>query len=1453
MAKVPPTVPKSPPPRRVAFDEQLWPVNVAILVMGGFVVGAILATCRLDDPRFFYNGSVRLAGLAGVLGLLIWGVSALDSRRVRRGLQLAALVSLFTHIGAMVVLHSQRFDEVATTTRPVVQPSDVLVRGPRFPSFDPELSNAQNELTKPTEARIAPEQEQPLEVARKPAELEEAPKSPPTPVPGTTPGVRPNVVEKHQLEEARPSKASPESRPGKQVAKVELPKAESAAVPQTKPENHAPTIDARANSLDRRPQELAAAWRSDMVPEKTATAPQMSRLAKREKADPAAPAVAPPSAAAKVRKAPSASPDQAKAPQSAAQESRRPQLDSTATVSRQAPADPVTGKAPGGAEPEAARITQLASLDNRPRAADRRANGLPQLSAPKAAASSRTPQAPLISAEIGASPQLPAGRGREAEPSAAPAPTRVARAEAGAGLGPASDPLQGAANPLPIGKSAVRGAPIGRADEASVPGLTTAATAGKRVTRARRAAKVEAAPVAMEGPGIAESAEPGQPAAEPGRRTKLARRATSVPGVGVGDSVQPGLVGPREAASLPAAATKRAAAAQQSLGDGSIAGSGVPPQMARSALGKRVPSAAAVAQDVAIVGLGGLGGADGSSTGPAGNGRVEASSNATVQRAEGTGILPGTASGGAGAGAAGGIGTGGPGTGAAGTGGLDIGPGHIGSNSGPNRSSAGGAPRVSFNSKAQRIAKSGLGGGGGAAAISTQIAAPAPESPSGSGGGASSGDGGEAAIGEGGGSPVISLSPNGSVAVGGRGAGGGGLPTGSLSAIASIDLPEGAGGGQGGTGRVARAAMSRADTAGAANGGQSGGGQPGGGRGIPRSTGRSTANAVAAANADVVEISDGSGTGGSGTDGTGTSEPGSGTGGGGESPEPSNVVVPRFASIDAGRGSAGLPTGSATGQADLDALEVGSSRPQIAGNSGQAPQKRAAAADGAPQVAANGRASAMRKANSLPAGVVAEINGAALDIAAEGSTPSASDVADVPPPQSAVAGQTNVARQTGAGALPLEVALLPQPPGGLGSGASPEVGLLNRRTPLDSAVLQPGAARFLSRKTGGPLAIDGRARLPTEAYAGRAGQRKVKKGGGGLAERNEQAIAKGLDFLMRHQLEDGRWSLNNFGAGRPGYEEEHASFQSDTAATGLALLSFLGAGYDHFDDEYRHVVREGLDFLLRNQKPDGDLYLPMDAESNKSAWFYSHGIATIALCEAYGMTGDEALRGPAQKALDFIMSSQSPRLGVWRYAPQYGSDTSASGWQLMALKSGELAGLKIAPQTYPRVKRWLDAAQVSKTDGSQYVYNPLAADTDSQRHGRKTSSAMTAVGLLMRLYLGWNRNDPQMIAGAEHLLQDLPAMGTSAQPQRDTYYWYYATQVMFHMRGKYWKEWNDRLHPLLVERQVQTGPMAGSWDPLGSVPDRWGPAGGRIYVTTLNLLSLEVYYRHLPIYEATAK
>ena len=109
-----------------------------------------------------------------------------------------------------------------------------------------------------------------------------------------------------------------------------------------------------------------------------------------------------------------------------------------------------------------------------------------------------------------------------------------------------------------------------------------------------------------------------------------------------------------------------------------------------------------------------------------------------------------------------------------------------------------------------------------------------------------------------------------------------------------------------------------------------------------------------------------------------------------------------------------------------------------------------------------------------------------------------------------------------------------------------------------------------------------------------------------------------------------------------------------------------------------------------------------------------------------------------------------------------------------------------------------------------------------------------------------------MVLGARTLAQNPPVLGTSSRPRRDTYYWYYATQVMFHMGDRHWKQWNRALNPLLVDSQIKEGPDAGSWDPKKPVPDRWSNHAGRLYVTTMNLLNLEVYYRHLPIYDETA-
>lgn len=384
------------------------------------------------------------------------------------------------------------------------------------------------------------------------------------------------------------------------------------------------------------------------------------------------------------------------------------------------------------------------------------------------------------------------------------------------------------------------------------------------------------------------------------------------------------------------------------------------------------------------------------------------------------------------------------------------------------------------------------------------------------------------------------------------------------------------------------------------------------------------------------------------------------------------------------------------------------------------------------------------------------------------------------------------------------------------------------------------------RDVGGPVTPFGTKIAAVESFS-----RRVMRTEGGatttpaglVGPATEEAIERGLLYLSSIQNEDGSWSLQGHGS--------DVILRSDSAATGLCLLAFQGAGYTHREHQYANAVSRGLQFLIDNQRTNGDLYRSEDDLSNRNVAFYSHGIASLALCEAYGMTQDEDLKQPAQLCLNYIAATQNRSRGGWRYTPQVSSDTSVTGWMMMAMKSGQLSGLEVSQRTYDGIENWLELAKSPNRD-DRYRYNPYAPDTPSQRHGRLPTPTMTAVGMLMRMYGGWKRETPAMQSAADYLLEFPPQMGTPQSPQRDAYYWYYATQVMFHMGGRHWKDWNASLNPVLLESQLVDGPAAGSWDPVNPVADRWSIHAGRLYVTTMNLLNLEVYYRHLPIYEETA-
>jgi len=355
--------------------------------------------------------------------------------------------------------------------------------------------------------------------------------------------------------------------------------------------------------------------------------------------------------------------------------------------------------------------------------------------------------------------------------------------------------------------------------------------------------------------------------------------------------------------------------------------------------------------------------------------------------------------------------------------------------------------------------------------------------------------------------------------------------------------------------------------------------------------------------------------------------------------------------------------------------------------------------------------------------------------------------------------------------------------------------------------------RLVGTATGGGQAVAARdPRIRVEV---------VKREGGTTL--TEAAVARALRWMAMHQEADGHWSLHNFDKSARCSCSGGGSLRSDSAGTSLALLPYLGAGQTHLVGRYRDEVSRGLRWLLANQHENGDLR----ANSQGNSGMYAHGQATIVLCEAYMMTGDDTLRDPAQRAINFIVAAQNDA-GGWRYEPKQAGDTSVVGWQVMALQSGRAAKLHVPDETLELAGVFLDS--VSSSNGAKYAYVPRQAPTH----------IMTAEGLLCRMYLGWKLDMP----GIEQGIRFLATQHLPNEREPDIYYWYYGTQALHHYGGAEWEIWNREMRQILVDSQERRGHAAGSWNPRGP----HASVGGRLYMTALATCSLEVYYRHLPIF-----
>lgn len=333
----------------------------------------------------------------------------------------------------------------------------------------------------------------------------------------------------------------------------------------------------------------------------------------------------------------------------------------------------------------------------------------------------------------------------------------------------------------------------------------------------------------------------------------------------------------------------------------------------------------------------------------------------------------------------------------------------------------------------------------------------------------------------------------------------------------------------------------------------------------------------------------------------------------------------------------------------------------------------------------------------------------------------------------------------------------------------------------------------------------------------------------GATAESEAAVEKALQWLADHQRSDGSWSFDLKldpceGQCRHGKRVDEDTPTPATAATGLALLAFLGAGNTDSTGPHKLTVKRGLYYLKAAAVETQHGY-----DWQQGGSMYGHGIAMMALSEALGMTRiedrfDSDLLHHVDRGAFFTVIAQHPN-GSWGYTPGSPGDTTLTGWQLLSLVGARKAGIQLKSSTYSNTKKYL--MSVRQEGVYEFGYK-----------SPKAKPTTTAIALTLLMYLGQTPGYSPFDDAVDKMARRGPTL-------TNVYHDYYATLALHHWRHRDWEEWNTKLRDHLVSTQAKSGHEAGSWH----FKDEWGDVGGRVYTTAMATLILEVYYRFLPLYE----
>ena len=336
-----------------------------------------------------------------------------------------------------------------------------------------------------------------------------------------------------------------------------------------------------------------------------------------------------------------------------------------------------------------------------------------------------------------------------------------------------------------------------------------------------------------------------------------------------------------------------------------------------------------------------------------------------------------------------------------------------------------------------------------------------------------------------------------------------------------------------------------------------------------------------------------------------------------------------------------------------------------------------------------------------------------------------------------------------------------------------------------------------------------------------------------ITPQGQQALARGLQWLARHQGQAGNWQSNDLGL----------------VSTGL--LAFLADGHLPGRGPYGDAAQRAMDYVLRNGKPSGLLNI---AEARRG--MYNHGLATFVLGQLYGMSGDPRIGSTLDRALKVIAQTQCED-GGWDYVAERqanGHDLSLAVMQALALRSAVDSGLEVSPEV-------VDLAIKSVRQHYTPQGCPHNAPEEEQRKhpGRFTYSkgggqatlAMAAAGVVCLQEFGqyddWRiEKNIKIILNEIQEKADPATMARERRAPFDAYTLYYVAQALYQVGGDAWQKGYPRLRDAVAAGQLQepnSPERDGMWQAQGHVHGR----PGELYMTSVACFVLAIPNRYLPI------